>query len=606
MANERNKILPYALSAIEGVNIQSQEDYSASSETTGGVSTGLANGNNFNKLAKQVSIMSSSLAEFIVNTLSEQTISDTNSIEEISSALNNAILKLIKDNEPVIPDQSGIKVIDDNNTDITSFNQIKEDGIYYIYKQLSDGPSQNGEAIKYNFIYLIVINVSIAAQNVDLRLQMTSFGVHPNYFLPGNIGSMPMIRTYNTNSKQWEGWAHNYGIPFVNNNIVISDFTPDKSRISFPIIAIDDTFPNKFNTFMYSATKAQMREKLGIADSPDLTDYFNKKTDKIDLASQVTGQLKNSNISDNAITTSKITSLAITEDKLVPSSVTNNKIANGAVTSEKIASKTITASNIADNTITSQQIAENAITASELANNAVDNAAIANGAVTDAKFSGILSIAHGGHGGTNINEARDNLEVLRYKYNESNKNFTNAPTGFATYYEAEDIPSNENLSCFSFTMYHSGTPVNGYAVQYYIGADGFTLYGRVRVGTESGYRAWKKLRNIDGSIPAELISPTVLKYENSDGVWTETKLTTGEVMLEGWGTISSNVNNRWDIYFPKDIKKGAVQATKFNGSTEFTVGASIIGDRLFFRAFSLTGSDYSKIYCNWYFRGILA
>ena len=209
MANERNKILPYALSAIEGVNIQSQEDYSASSETTDGVSTGLANGNNFNKLAKQVSIMSSSLAEFIVNTLAEQTISDTNSIEEISSALNSAILKLIKDNEPVIPDKAGITVIDDNSTDITSFNQITEDGIYYIYKQLSDGPSQNGEAIKFNFIHLIVINFSLATLNDEVCLQMTSFGPSPDYPIPGNIGTKPMLRIYNKPSKQWQDWAHN-------------------------------------------------------------------------------------------------------------------------------------------------------------------------------------------------------------------------------------------------------------------------------------------------------------------------------------------------------------------------------------------------------------
>ena len=379
MANERNKILPYALSAIEGVNIQSQEDYSASSETTDGVSTGLANGNNFNKLAKQVSMMSSSLAEFIVNTLAEQTISDTNSIEEISSALNSAILKLIKDNEPVIPDKAGITVIDDNNTDITSFNQITEDGIYYIYKQLSDGPSQNGEAIKHSFIYLIVINASITVgnENLEVCLQMTSFGPAPLLPIQGNIGSSPMVRFYDKNSKQWEGWRSNYGIPFINNNILISNITPEnKSNIRFPVIATDNTFPNDFNTFMYSATKAQMRAQLGIVDAPDLTDYFNKKIDKLDLGTQVTGQLKNSNIADNAITTSKIASLAITADKLTSSSVTNDKIANGAVTSEKIASKTITASNIADNTITATQIASNAITESELGSNAVTNTKI--------------------------------------------------------------------------------------------------------------------------------------------------------------------------------------------------------------------------------------
>ena len=269
MANERNKILPYALSAIEGVNIQSQEDYTASSETSDGVSTGLANGNNFNKLAKQVSIMSSSLAEFIVNTLAEQTISDSDSIEEISSALNNAILKLIKDNEPVIPDLSGIKVIDDNNTDITSFNQITENGIYYIYKQLSDGPSayaQYGNIC----INLIVINIKMDALSIDGCIQLTSLNADAYGMVPSNIGINPMIRPYNKKSQQWEDWTDRYGIIFNKNNIEIEVFTTaDKSNIRFPIIAEDNLYDSSYNNFMYSATKEQMREQLGIEESGD-------------------------------------------------------------------------------------------------------------------------------------------------------------------------------------------------------------------------------------------------------------------------------------------------------------------------------------------------
>lgn len=60
---------------------------------------------------------------------------------------------------------------------------------------------------------------------------------------------------------------------------------------------------------------------------------------------------------------------------------------------------------------------------------------------------------------------------------------------------------------------------------------------------------WIKTRNYDGSIPADLIPPTVLKYENSDGVWTETKLTTGEVMLEGYIKNNSGDN----ISLPKTV-----------------------------------------------------
>ena len=277
MANERNKILPYALSAIEGVNIQSQEDYSASTETTNGVSTGLANGNNFNKLAKQVSIMSSSLAEFIVNTLAEQTISDTNSIEEISSALNNSILKMIKDNEPIIPDQPGIKVIDDNSPDITSFNQLTEDGIYYIYKQLSDAPSYEQLFSMYIPINLIVINIKDEKNNLNVCMQLTSINSDGYTLIPSNIGTAPLVRLLDKDLNEWGDWFARFGITFSKNNINIEKFNAtNKTEIKSPIFAEDTTFPPNYNIFMYSATKEQMREQLGIQDPVEPVDTVEK------------------------------------------------------------------------------------------------------------------------------------------------------------------------------------------------------------------------------------------------------------------------------------------------------------------------------------------
>ena len=172
----------------------------------------------------------------------------------------------------IIPeaDGAGIKVIDDNSPDITSFNQITKDGVYYIYKQLSDGPLQNEEAIRYSYINLIVINVKVAAMGFDACMQVTSFSTYANDPRPGNIGSIPMIRIYDNNAKQWANWEYRYGIPFIDNNIAISGLTGDKSATKFPIIATDDTFPDGYNTFMYSATKEQMRERLGITDDGDV------------------------------------------------------------------------------------------------------------------------------------------------------------------------------------------------------------------------------------------------------------------------------------------------------------------------------------------------
>lgn len=170
-------------------------------------------------------------------------------------------------NIPIIipePDDTGIKVIDDNSPDITSFNQITKDGTYYIYKQLSDGPQKNGEVIEYLYINLIVVNVKVAELPTDSCIQVASFGYGIGRLLPGNIGVMPMIRTYDKNSLQWGAWESRYGIPFTDNNISMDSFTNDKSDIEFPIIATDAAFSRNYNTFMYSATKEQMREQLGI------------------------------------------------------------------------------------------------------------------------------------------------------------------------------------------------------------------------------------------------------------------------------------------------------------------------------------------------------
>lgn len=172
-------------------------------------------------------------------------------------------------NIPIIipePDGAGITVIDDNNHDITSFNQITKDGIYYIYKQLSDGPHQNGEAITYNYINLLVINIKSAGTGFNACIQTSSFSLSPYDIRPGNIGSMPMLRLYDKNSLQWIPWEGRPGITFNDNNIKIDVLSDDKTFINFPVIARDAAFPPGYNIFMYSATKRQMREQLGIAN----------------------------------------------------------------------------------------------------------------------------------------------------------------------------------------------------------------------------------------------------------------------------------------------------------------------------------------------------
>lgn len=166
-------------------------------------------------------------------------------------------------------DGAGIKVIDDNNTDITSFNQITEDGIYYIYKQLSDKPSAYAQYSDI-CINLIVINIKKDTLSLDICIQLTSLNIDGYGMVPSNIGINPMYRLYNKTSQQWEDWADRYGIIFGKNNIGIETFTTaDKSNIQFPIIAKDNLYDSSYNNFMYSATKEQMREQLGIEESGD-------------------------------------------------------------------------------------------------------------------------------------------------------------------------------------------------------------------------------------------------------------------------------------------------------------------------------------------------
>lgn len=174
-------------------------------------------------------------------------------------------------------DGGGIKVIDDNTTDITSFNQITEDGIYYVYKKLSDAPSYDNFFGTYIPINLIVINVKDGANSLDTCIQLVSTNLDGFGLCPSNIGIMPFLRSMDKDSNKWSSWFFRYGIVFNFNNISIEKFNlSNKSDILFPIIAKDSTFPDQYNIFMYSATKEQMREQLGIQDPVEPIDTVEK------------------------------------------------------------------------------------------------------------------------------------------------------------------------------------------------------------------------------------------------------------------------------------------------------------------------------------------
>ena len=115
-------------------------------------------------------------------------------------------------------------------------------------------------------------------------------------------------------------------------------------------------------------------------------------------AAKLTGEITETQIADDAITTPKISAGAVDTAELAAGAVTAEVIAANAVTAAKIEAGTITASEIAGNTITGNKIVANTITggllntagiittAAQIENGVIENL-IANGAITTAKIT---------------------------------------------------------------------------------------------------------------------------------------------------------------------------------------------------------------------------
>ena len=89
--SNNNKIYKYAERAIEGSNIETDEDYKVSVETVNGVTTGKANASNFNKALKQSSTISSAVAEFMASKDAGFDINDTLTPEAIAAQLDKVV-----------------------------------------------------------------------------------------------------------------------------------------------------------------------------------------------------------------------------------------------------------------------------------------------------------------------------------------------------------------------------------------------------------------------------------------------------------------------------------------------------------------------------------
>lgn len=107
----------------------------------------------------------------------------------------------------------------------------------------------------------------------------------------------------------------------------------------------------------------------------------------ITAAAIAAGAITATEIASGAITTAKIAANAVTADKIAANAITAAKIAAGAITAGKIAAGTIVAADIAAGAITAGKIAANAVTATEIASNAITSVKIASGAITTAKLA---------------------------------------------------------------------------------------------------------------------------------------------------------------------------------------------------------------------------
>ena len=84
-------------------------------------------------------------------------------------------------------------------------------------------------------------------------------------------------------------------------------------------------------------------------------------------AVDITGEITETQISDNSISTPKLQANAVTANEIAANTITANEIAANTITANEILAGTITAAEIATNTITANEIAAGTITATEIA-----------------------------------------------------------------------------------------------------------------------------------------------------------------------------------------------------------------------------------------------
>src|SRR5210317_456063 len=94
-------------------------------------------------------------------------------------------------------------------------------------------------------------------------------------------------------------------------------------------------------------------------------------------------KIKESNITDSAITTAKIADNAITSDKIAPGAVVAADVGDGTITTAKIADSNVTTAKIAADAIDGTKIADDSINSEHITDGSVDNVHLAGSIAND-------------------------------------------------------------------------------------------------------------------------------------------------------------------------------------------------------------------------------
>jgi hypothetical protein len=138
-------------------------------------------------------------------------------------------------------------------------------------------------------------------------------------------------------------------------------------------------------------------------DYREANDHINEETTAHGLTlanvtlSTGTGNVSNTMLASNSVTTAKITDLNVTTGKIADSAITSAKIADLgiatgdiadlAITTGKIAAEAVTTAKIPESAITNSRLAADAVTSDKIAADAVGTSEIADSAVTSAKIA---------------------------------------------------------------------------------------------------------------------------------------------------------------------------------------------------------------------------